>query len=87
MEASTPDILTPRLELIAITLEMIHAGHAKSPDFANWSTPNCPPIGRPETGTIMPYEYVVDKMTRYPDFAWLGPLYRPEADLVTDAEP
>ena len=34
LESSTPDILTPRLELIPITLEMIRAGFARSPDFA-----------------------------------------------------
>jgi len=67
VEASTPDILTPRLELIAITLEMIHAGRAKSPDFAKLVNAELPEGWPPEDWDDHAYEYVVDKMTRYPN--------------------
>jgi [ribosomal protein S5]-alanine N-acetyltransferase len=67
VEASTPDILTPRLELIAITLEMIRAGFAKSPDFANLVNAELPTDWPPADWDDDAYEYVVDKMTRYPN--------------------
>ena len=55
VEIFTPDILTPRLALIAITLEMIRAGFAKSPDFARLGQQrNFPPTGLPPIGTITP---------------------------------
>src|SRR5271163_1458757 len=66
VEASTPDILTPRLELIAITLEMIRAGFARSPDFATLVNAEIPDGWPPEDWDDHAYEYVVDKMTRYP---------------------
>jgi [ribosomal protein S5]-alanine N-acetyltransferase len=66
LEFSTPDILTPRLELIAITLEMIRAGFAQSPDFANLVNAQLPADWPPADWDLHAYEYVVDKMTRYP---------------------
>jgi RimJ/RimL family protein N-acetyltransferase len=67
VEAATPDILTPRLELIAITLDMIHAGFAKSPDFAKLVNADLPEGWPPADWDDHAYEYVVDKMTRYPN--------------------
>jgi ribosomal-protein-alanine N-acetyltransferase len=67
VDASTPDILTPRLELIAITLEMIRAGFAKSPDFAKLVNAEIPDGWPPGDWDDHAYEYVVDKMTRYPN--------------------
>jgi [ribosomal protein S5]-alanine N-acetyltransferase len=72
VEASTPDIITPRLELIAITLEMIQAGFAKSPDFANLVNAELPADWPPADWDDHAYEYVVDKMARYPDFHGWG---------------
>lgn len=67
VEASTPDILTPRLELMAITLEMIRAGFAKSPDFAELVNAELPVDWPPADWDDHAYEYMVDKMTRYPN--------------------
>ncbi len=67
VEASTPDILTLRLELIAITLEMIRAGFAKSPDFAKLVNAELPADWPPADWDDHAYEYMVDKMTRYPN--------------------
>jgi ribosomal-protein-alanine N-acetyltransferase len=67
VEASTPDILTPRLELIAITMEMIQAGFNKSPDFATLVNAELPPDWPPADWDDHAYEYVVDKMTKHPD--------------------
>jgi [ribosomal protein S5]-alanine N-acetyltransferase len=67
VEASTPDIQTPRLELIAITLEMIHAGQSKSPDLAKLINADLPEGWPQEDWDDHAYEYVVDKMTRYPN--------------------
>lgn len=67
VESSTPDILTPRLELIAITLEMIRTGFAKSPHFAELVNAELPPDWPPTDWDDHAYEYVVDKMTRYPN--------------------
>jgi ribosomal-protein-alanine N-acetyltransferase len=67
VEVPTPDILTPRLALIAITLEMIRAGFAKSPEFANLVNAELPPDWPPVDWDDHAYEYVVDKMTRYPN--------------------
>ena len=54
VEASTPDILTPRLELIAITHEMIRAGFARSPDFAELVNAELPEGWPRRTGTTTP---------------------------------
>ena len=67
VEASTPDILTPRLQLIAITLEMIRAGYAKSPAFAQLVNAELPADWPPGDWDDHAFEYVVDKMTRYPN--------------------
>jgi RimJ/RimL family protein N-acetyltransferase len=67
VEAATPDILTPRLELIAITLEMMRAGFAKSPDFAGLVNAELADGWPPEDWDDHAYEYVIDKMTRYPN--------------------
>jgi [ribosomal protein S5]-alanine N-acetyltransferase len=67
VEAITRDIFTPRLELIAITLDMIQAGFAKSPDFAALVNAELPPDWPPADWDDHAYEYVVDKMTRYPN--------------------
>jgi len=72
VEASTPDIQTPRLELIAITLDMIHAGRAKSPGFARLVNAELPEGWPPGDWDDHAYEYVVDKMTRYPNFHGWG---------------
>jgi [ribosomal protein S5]-alanine N-acetyltransferase len=67
VESSTPDILTPRLELIAITLEMMRAGYAKSPDFAQLVNAELPADWPPGDWDDHAFEYVVDKMTCYPN--------------------
>ncbi len=67
VDASTPDILTPRLELIAITLEMICAGFTKSPDFAKFVNAEVPAEWPPADWDDHAYEYMVDKMTLYPN--------------------
>lgn len=72
VEESTPDILTPRLELIAITLEMIRAGMTKSPDFAILVNAELPPEWPPTDWDEHAYEYTVGKMTLYPGFHGWG---------------
>jgi hypothetical protein len=68
---ATPDIQTPRLELIAITLEMMQAVLAKSPDFAQLVDAEIPAEWPPTEWDQQAFEYVIDKMTRYPDsYGW-----------------
>jgi RimJ/RimL family protein N-acetyltransferase len=64
---STADIQTPRLQLIAITLEMIHADRARLPGFAKLVDAELPEGWPPEGWDDQAYDYMADKMTRYPD--------------------
>jgi RimJ/RimL family protein N-acetyltransferase len=67
VDLSTQDIVTPRLQLIAITLEMMRAGYAKAPEFARLVNAEVPSGWPPGDWDDHAFEYVVDKMTRYPD--------------------
>jgi [ribosomal protein S5]-alanine N-acetyltransferase len=67
VELSTQDIVTPRLELIAITMEMIQTGFARSPEFGRLVDAEVPEDWPPEGWDEDAFNYVIDKMTRYPE--------------------
>ena len=66
-DCSAPDILTARLELIAITRAMVCADFARSPEFMELVKAEVPADWPAEGWDEQAYEYVLDKMTKYPD--------------------
>jgi ribosomal-protein-alanine N-acetyltransferase len=67
VELSTQDIVTPRLELIPITMEMVQTGFARSPEFGRLVNAEVPAEWPPEGWDADAFNYVIDKMTRYPN--------------------
>jgi len=72
VEASTPDILTPRLELIAITRAMLCANFARSPEFSQLINAVVPADWPPEGWDTDAFNYILDKMDRYPGYHGWG---------------
>lgn len=62
-----PGIATPRLELVAITPEMIRADLEQSPELAELIGADVPPEWPPELWDRQALEYLLDKFTRYPE--------------------
>jgi len=68
VEASTPDILTPRLALVAIVPEMLRADFAKSPEFPGLIDAEVPD-GWPSDGwDDDAYNYLIERFEKYPDY-------------------
>jgi [ribosomal protein S5]-alanine N-acetyltransferase len=67
VDDSTPDIVTPRLELIAITRALLCANFARSPEFSQLINADVPAEWPPEGWDTDAFNYVLDKMDRYPN--------------------
>jgi [ribosomal protein S5]-alanine N-acetyltransferase len=67
-EASTPDILTPRLALVSIVPEMLRADFAKSPEFPALIDAEVP-SGWPSDGWDEDaYNYLLERLEKYPNY-------------------
>ena len=64
---NTDDILTTRLELIAITPETLQADRTKSPAFSQLIAADVPAEWPPSDWDDHAFDYLNDKFTRYPD--------------------
>jgi [ribosomal protein S5]-alanine N-acetyltransferase len=68
LNAFTPDILTPRLTLVAIDPEMLRADFAKSPDFPRLIDAEVP-AGWPSEGWDEDaYNYLLERLEKYPGY-------------------
>jgi ribosomal-protein-alanine N-acetyltransferase len=68
VEAFTPDILTPRLALVAIVPEMLRADFAKAPEFPKLIDAELP-SGWPSDGWDEDaYNYLLERLEKYPNY-------------------
>jgi ribosomal-protein-alanine N-acetyltransferase len=68
VEVFTPDILTPRLALVAIVPEMLRADFAKSPEFPGLIDAEVPD-GWPSDGWDEDaYNYLLERFEKYPNY-------------------
>ena len=66
--SAVSDILTPRLELISLTPEMLRADFAKSPEFPHLIAAEVP-VGWPSDGwDENAYNYLLTRMEEYPTY-------------------
>jgi ribosomal-protein-alanine N-acetyltransferase len=70
VDLSTQDIVTPRLELISITPEMLRADFAKSPEFPKLIHAEVPNGWPSEGWDEAAYNYLLDKMANHPARGW-----------------
>jgi RimJ/RimL family protein N-acetyltransferase len=64
----TPDILTERLTLVAVTPEMLRADFAKSPHFSQLIDAQVPSTWPSDGWDEDAYNYLLTRMEKYPDY-------------------